>query len=169
MDIRRATSADMIAVWELVRGSYVRAGLAKSDYYALSHWDFAPETTVLVGVEDDEIVGTVSYTLDSFRALPIDEDYKQEVDRVRSDTRTLACVWRLAAKKGGAALARAVLKEILDMGVDDAVMQCHPRHRLFYERRFGFAHLGSRPETAGLHCAPSCLMHTKREVFSKHV
>lgn len=169
MDIRLAVSADMSAVWELVRGSYVRAGLANGDYYALSPWDLAPETTVLVGVENDEIVGTVSYTLDSFRALPIDEDYKQEIDRVRSDTRTLACVWRLAAKKNGVALSRAMMKTMMDMGVDDVVMQCHPRHRLFYERRFGFVHLGSRPETTGLRNAPSCLMHTKREVLSKYV
>lgn len=167
MDIRRAGIDEILSVMEFVRSAYVRSGLlaAHTAYPQWARWDDA-ETTVLVAEEGGELVGTVSITMDSEHGLPVDLDYKVDIDRIRHDDRMLACIWRLAGV--GIELTKAAWKELMNMGGPDIVLQCHPRHRWFYIRRFGLCHLASRPETHGLQHAPSCLMYGKAEVYAKH-
>lgn len=167
MDIRRAGPDETLSVLEFVRSVYVRSGLlaAHAVYPHWARWDDV-ETTILVAEEGGELVGTVSITMDSENGLPVDLDYKDEVDRVRHDDRRLACVWRLAGV--GIELSKASWKELVAMGGPDVVLQCHPRHRWFYTRRFGFCHLASRANTHGLQNAPSCLMYGRSEVYAKH-
>lgn len=104
MEVRIATQTDMSNVYKLTYQSYLKEGYCKkNDKEELIHYphlDNIEETTVIVVYEDENIVGTISLTLDGINKLYIDEDFPEETESVRQEcfekNKNLGCLWRLA-------------------------------------------------------------------------
>lgn len=167
--VRRARGDELHQVWHLSHDEYVRSGLIQPQldrhYPLYPDLDGIPETTVLVAVEGGMMTGSMTMTMDGERGLPTDADYPAETQAERDKGRPLASCWRLATafdcrSRHGvlAALMRHMTHLLVGLGEPTLLMECHPRHVLYYRRRFGFEAVGERKTTHGLTDAPSVLM-----------
>jgi len=130
--------------------------------------DGIPETTVLVAVEDWEIVGTVSLTIDSIHGLNTDSDYKTECNKIRMEGKQLAAAWRLVTVDHDRRVLMGMVTAIIDLSYKLLLQTClytfNPRHESVYKRLLNMktvAHNGS--SIHGLTNAPSVLMRLDRE------
>ena len=62
-------------------------------------FDHIPETTILVAELNEEIVGTISITLDGTRGLPLDKGFDRTCMIMRACGIRMAQVWRVLIKE----------------------------------------------------------------------
>ncbi|MFN8423161.1 MAG: hypothetical protein U0470_07120 [Anaerolineae bacterium] len=100
-DIRPVrTAAELDRVHRLVHDVYVGAGYCDprpdGRLPVYDRFDALPETLVLAAFEGDDVVGTLSVTLDGPLGLSCDHDFRAACDRIRAEGRRLVAVWRNA-------------------------------------------------------------------------
>jgi len=102
--IRPVTSSrDLFDVYRITHDAYVMKGYCLPKPHGMLNpfpeFDHIPETTVLVAVIGEEIVGSVSITIDGPRGFPMDKDFRKEFGVIRQERKQLAAVWRLVIKE----------------------------------------------------------------------
>lgn len=151
MEVRIATQTDMSNVYKLTYQSYLKEGYCKkNDKEELIHYphlDNIEETTVIVVYEDENIVGTISLTLDGINKLYIDEDFPEETERIRQEcfekNKNLGCLWRLATitDKNNKAIICLLFNKTIEIMIDKEINIClfivNPKHASFYNKIFG--------------------------------
>lgn len=101
IEIRKAkTLDDLHRVYRLTHDSYVDAGLYnnQTNRMIIHHpdQDVLPETTIYLVEIKGELVGTVTFTLDSEFGLMVDHGFKEQIDKYRRFYGRIASFWRLA-------------------------------------------------------------------------
>jgi hypothetical protein len=116
-----------------------------------------PEATVMCAWEGDQIVGTMTVTVDSPAGLPLDKDYPQELAALRSQGRKLAefgsfaivqrCWGDGVAQLLSIACARMALRI---HHATDIVIGIHPKAGAVYRALWGFTPMAAPQEHAQL-------------------
>ncbi len=98
------------------------------------HLDYIAESTVLMAMEGDELVGTVSITLDGPEGLHVDEDFPDAMRRLRAPGRRVAAAWRIVTDPAYRSdrrlitrLMRAGFEEVIARKAELLVCSFHPR------------------------------------------
>lgn len=126
--------------------------------------DRVPSVTVLAR-RGAELWATLRLGLDSMAGLQADDHYRKEIDGLRSASRRIAEVTRLAidAPCPPATLLLALFQQALrhlshQPPITDLVIEVNPRHARFYMQRFGFAQIGDERICSRVN-APAVLLH----------
>jgi hypothetical protein len=153
------TTEEYIDAFALVRTAYVFMGIEKlsSPELRIVEQQVLPESTVLVCYEGDELVGTMTVTLDSPAGLPLDADYAGDLDalRVRGallvEYGSLAVVSRCHHDGVPQLLNVAAYRFARErLGATHTVIGVHPRAYPYYRALYGFEHLGAVQSHASL-------------------
>jgi hypothetical protein len=110
-----------------------------------------PTTTLLIALQREQVVATVSLIGDGRLGLPIERIYADEIDQRRDPSRWLGEVSSLASRRLSASsrldvfvnLMRLMAQHARRSGLDHLMAAVHPRHARFYQRRLGFETFGS--------------------------
>lgn len=172
MITRIAEQEDMEQVYRLTHDMYVEAGYCQPQPNGLlrhyPHLDGIPETLVFVAEENGEIIGTNSLTFDSPAKLHVDEDFPEEVEKIRRmcnvTGRNLAASWRIATRPKSRNSLRTVLELINITMIEGAKHHMHmllftfnPKHESFYEKMLGLRTIATS-ENCNAVSAPGVLM-----------
>jgi hypothetical protein len=160
---------DLERVYRLVHDAYVEQGYIDRQpgmqllYNA--EFDNIPETTVLVVEGADQLLGTVSLTVDGPRGLPVDKDFNATCNLVRKEGRMLASAWRLVTRHGYADERRLVMtligeaaSEAVDRGVQTCLCSMNPKHEHFYKRLLNMTSVAYCRAIRNLRNAPGACM-----------
>ena len=138
------------------------SGLRLSLHHAL------PSTKVFVARDRGRVVGTVSLIEDSFIGLPMEELYREELDRLRAQGRRVSEVSALAIDERYKTAGVSILSQLILLLVvyaveirhrDDLCIAINPRHLRFYQRLFPYAaHLGDLKRYGKVNGAPAVLL-----------
>lgn len=140
----------------LVRRMYSRKG------YDVPGMQKMPDRITLVAAQDDVMVGTITLGVDSGKGLLADENYKEEVDKLRADNRRVCELTKFAVDQARG--SKRVLAALFHIAYiygrvlhqqTDVVIEVTPKHAPFYKRMLGFEQLGperinSRVNTMGV-------------------
>jgi hypothetical protein len=158
IEVRRVRDeAEMEDVYRLTHDCFVASGYCtpKPDGRLIHHPHLhgIPQTTVLVAVVNDEIVGTNTWTLDGPAGLHVDRDFRQEVDAIRGEGRILACSYRIVTRVGYrnersivTGLIRETLNQFVAIGGQTAVFSFNPKHERVYQRLLNMATIARRTD-----------------------
>ena len=125
----------------------------------------APNCVTFTATSQDNVIGTLTLTVDSAEGLAADNTFKDEIDKFRSAPGARLCeLTKFAFDTSSPARPRlAALFHIIfiygSMHYDctDLFIEVNPRHRRFYEAMLGFTCVGE-PKTNETVDAPSQLM-----------
>ncbi len=148
-------------VYRLTHDCYVEKGyIQPRTSQLLAHYpefDHIKETTILVAVLDNEIVGSISYTLEGPCGFVITKDYSEACDQVRSEGRQLANAWRLVIKKSCRegnkvlmALVTSVVSTLWHKGITTCFLDVHKKHESAYKRLLNMIPVARQNKVAGL-------------------
>lgn len=105
------------------------------------HLDNSPDTTVLVAIENELIVGTNSLTVDGPSGLHVDHGFKEETNCIRTEGLRLASSWRIASSPTALSrsavfktLIRATVDLIRDKEIETCLFVFPPEFEAFYRR-----------------------------------
>lgn len=154
------TVEDHEDAYRLVRMSYVVEGYlpTRGPEMRISPQHVLPEATVWIATEDDQIVGTMTVVADSPAGLPLDDDYRCELDVLRRDPRTrLVEFGALAVVKRARASGVLLLLQMASAWFTRNVIKgthivcgVNPRGVPFHREVFGFHAIGTTHDHAGL-------------------
>lgn len=148
---------------QLVGRMYASRGL-KIDMHA-THRAPPPHELTLAACRGDTVFGTLTVRIDRGSGLLADELYRDEIDLVRADGRTVCEVGRLAMDH--AHTTPDALRRLFQLafrvahnghGYTDSFIEVHPRHARFYAGKLGYR-LAGKPATCPRVNAPAVLMH----------
>ena len=146
INIRKAkTLDDLQRVYRLTHDSFVAAGLCeRQPHQMIIHHpdqDVIPETIVFLVEIKGELVGTVSFTIDSEFGLMVDSGFKQQIDKYRKFYSKVANFWRLAispAYQNDTRILRNLLGIIASCLLKNQIPVCFftfsPEHARIYEK-----------------------------------
>jgi hypothetical protein len=173
--IRPVANEDELAmVHRLTHDAYVSMGYAtpQPDRRLVHYGDFdhLPETTILVALRQDEIVGSMSLTLDGPWGLTVETDFKKVCDSLRYSGRSLAVIWRFVITKSEnssrqvlMALFQKVTAFALMEGVNTCLITVNPKHETVYQRLLNATVVSTNSFTKGLDQAPGVLLRLDYE------
>lgn len=153
------TVPDYESAFSLVRTAYVFLGIESlaSPPLRMTDQHVLPEATVLVASEGAGVVGTMTVTADSDAGLPLDKDYKTELDALRRQGARLAEFGSLAIVARCHHTGVTTLMNIAAIRIareyDRAthiVMGVHPKAAPVYRALWGFQPLGTTKTHANL-------------------
>ena len=121
-----------------------------------------PDHITLMASQNDTVVGTVTLGVDTGKGLLADENYRQEVDQLRSEGRQVCELTKFAVDQTHG--SKRVLAALFHIAYiygrvlqhqTDVVIEVTPKHALFYKRMLGFEKMGaerlnSRVNTMGV-------------------
>ncbi len=161
----------------LVHVAYAYIGIENvaRERYRITSQHVLPEATVLVVYEGNQLVGTMTVTLDSPAGLPLEGDYPDEVAALRSHERRLVEFGSLAVVKrcyhtGVATLLSmaAVYWSINVLKATDCVIGVHPKAEPFYRALYTFSTVGPAIRHNEL-AAPVLGMHMRFDEIIPHL
>ena len=122
-----------------------------------------------------EIIGTLTLTLDSKKGLLADELYKKEIDTIRSENKKLCEISKLAFKTN--TNSKKIMAELFHSAyiyahtlhaATDAVIEVNPRHAVFYKQLLGFQEIGSQRICPRVN-APALLLHLEHHEITNRI
>jgi hypothetical protein len=146
IEIRKAkTLDDLQRVYRLTHDSFVAAGLCeKQSHQMVIHHpdqDVIPETMIFMVEIKNELVGSVTFTIDSEFGLMVDSGFKQQIDKYRKFYGKVANFWRLAilpAYQNDSRILRHLLGIIASCLLKNQIPVCFftfsPEHARIYEK-----------------------------------
>lgn len=149
-----STLAEVEAAWELVYRSYLRAGLITPHPFRLHTVPHAvqPHSVVICGKIQCLTVSTLSGYFDqpAGLGLPLDKIYRDELDELRADGRTLMEIGLFADRREHLHRSVDAILELMRFvcyfgvthGATDGIIGVHPQHAAFYTRLLGFEQIG---------------------------
>lgn len=140
----------------LIQRMYLRRGYDVSDMHKV------PDRITLMASQNDAVVGTLTLGIDSGKGLMADENYKQEVDQLRSEGRKVCELTKFAVDQTRG--SKRVLASLFHIAYiygrvlhnqTDVLIEVTSKHALFYKRMLGFVqygeeHLNTRVNTMGV-------------------
>jgi len=168
IEIRESGIGNIGDIWSLAHDRYFECGYIDKQFSGMftqyPEYEFLPETKRLIAIDNGELIGTVTITLDGEYGLPIEADWPKETQIVRAVGLPIACVWRLVTKLACASTRRIVLdllkgcvRELIECGEPVILAAFNPRHKDFYKRFCRLTEIGRHEITKGLQNAPSIL------------
>jgi hypothetical protein len=129
-----------------------------------------PATTSFIASIDDEIVGTITLTVDSPAGLAADHIFREEIDAVRNISGAHVCEltkFAFDTDIPSKPLLAALFHIVFIYGqrryqCTDLFIEVNPRHRRFYQSLLGFKRVGDLKTNESVE-APSQLMSLKVE------
>lgn len=131
------------------------------------HFDLSPDTTIFIARRRStrKLVGTLSVTLDGPEGLPAEEDFPDEIDRLRKEHRTLYHIWRFAMDPEIEDCQIDITYGLISLALfSEQFARCtgstaivHPRHVPFY-RSLECGPIAYRTCARGLSNAPAVLI-----------
>lgn len=168
------SSFELAEVYRLTHDTYVERGycLPQPDG-KLIHYpqlENIPETTVLVALQDGQVMGTVSLTLDGPCGFHVDTDFKPVCDQVRAEGIKVGASWRIATRqalRGERQVVMALIGEVVSYAfevfeLDTFLCTFNPRHERIYGRLLGMRTIARNETCEGLKNAPAVLMRCDR-------
>ena len=163
--------ADNLSEWEasyqLHYDEYLRAGYVKeasSSRMIFNIHNLLPETVVLVTKISDMMVSTLTQFFDDpVFGLPLDMIYKKELDKLRTQGRSISEIGSLVTRNDFRwqnlfmHLCQAMYWYARFQKVDDLCIAVNPKHTRFYETVFLFEQIGPKKFYPKVH-APAVLM-----------
>lgn len=155
---KEASKNELDDVYSLLYESYLRVGLTviNDSQRKVTKWHKLPNTFVYIAREKDQLIYTVTLIIDSEHGLPIEEIFKDEIEKFRLQKLALAEVSCLASKFGYLSvienlnvltnLIKLLILEARSKSIDQLVLSVHPTHAKFYERFFGCYIIGPPKE-----------------------
>lgn len=129
----------------LINRKYVQRG------YGTNHKvPTAPNCVTFTASSEDNIIGTLSLTVDSVAGLALDQTFKEELDAIRKEPGVKICeLTKFAVDSSESSLKLlAALFHIIfiygtgKFGGTDLFIEVNPRHRRFYQAMLGFKPVG---------------------------
>ncbi len=171
--VRVATRDDMEDVWELAYNSYVSEGYCpESPSGKLRHYellDAIPETTVYLAERGDDLLGSVTFTIDSPAGLHTDKAFRAETNMERQTCAfgnlVLAASWRIVTNpncRGKLDVLKSLIRrglihlEMLE--VDILLCTFNPKHARAWKRLIGIELIAGPRDDATVNGAPAVLM-----------
>lgn len=132
-------------VFSLTHDAFVDAGLAKEQNDGkLIHYpqlDKIENTFIMIAVDNGEIIGTNTLTIDGTNGIHTDIYYKKETKEIRSEGRKLASSWRIAVKPGyrnQRQVVMSLIKKTFEIASEHSVETClftfYDKHEKVYQR-----------------------------------
>jgi hypothetical protein len=150
-----ATPEDYLAAFNLVYKVFVRTGYTKPGPtpFRLAPQHCHPDSRIFVGMCKDsgKIIYSVSIFPDSDKGLPMDMEFREQLDALRSQGRFIVEAGHLAADPefkmntmNIPMLGNKILYQYATqyLGADDIVITTHPRHCWVYEDLLLFERIG---------------------------
>jgi hypothetical protein len=146
------TVDDYRGAFRLVRAAYIAHGIesVRDPELRITPQHLMPEATVFVAHEDGQLVGTMTVTLDSPAGLPMDKEYRPELDALRATNTVIAEYGSLAVVQRCRHAGVTTLLNIaadrwanLLLGATHTVAQVHPKAEVIYAAHYNFEALGA--------------------------
>jgi hypothetical protein len=140
----------------LVQRMYLQKG------YDIPGMQKMPDRITLTASQNGIVAGTITLGIDAGNGLLADENYKQEVDRIRAEGRRVCELTKFAVDQtlGSKRVLAALFNVAYIYGrvlhkQTDVVIEVTPKHAKFYKRMLGFEQMGterlnSRVNTVGV-------------------
>jgi len=163
------TLSEMQQIYKLTHECYVASGYcAPKPAGMIVHYpdfDHLPESTHLIAVLGEKVVGAMSLTEDGPGGFTIEDDFKKECEAIRQEGLKVGSLWRLvvdeSTREGRVvviALMQAIHALLLEQKIETALMVINPKHESVYKRACNATIVARRNETRGLSNAPAVLM-----------
>ena len=171
------TTDEYYKAFRLIYSEYYKVGYTQRHQSAMlySLWSLLPSTTVFIFKSHLEVASTMSHMMDSeLFGLPMDQVYKDCLDRLRAQGRKIAEVGALVTQHRRRwsnlmiFLCRAVVQFAKLSGVTDLVLMVNPKHVRFYSQiLFGEPFAEERPyDKVG---APAVALRVNLETFEDNL
>ena len=136
--------------------------------------DNEPNRITLVADTRGKTVGTMTLCLDGDIGLPADENFRDELDKLRSQGRKISEPSKLAIEDNVPKRVFASLIHISYIyahnifGFSDWVIEVNPRHAMFYKKMLGFQNFGEERVCTRVN-APAVLLRLNLEYMSEQI
>jgi len=167
----------VLEAWGLVYLAYRRIDLIDPNTYRIHTSSQAPQphSAVITGRIREVTASTLTCIRDTDAGLPLDHEYKPELDTLRAEGRCLTEIGLLADRRQQPARAADSLFMLIHYALDyafrdggtDAIIGVHPRHARFYRRAFGWEPYGSERTYAVVKNHPVVLLRLDREALDR--
>jgi hypothetical protein len=173
------SSRDLFEVYKITHDVYVAKGfcLPRPDGILNPYvgFDHLPETTILVAVMGEEIVGSVSITREGPKGFPTDRDFPKESKLIRQDGRRLAAVWRMVVKESCpirhqvlTTLLSEMARRLTQEEIDTCFLAVHPSYVKACKRILNMTTVGGSKTTIGPTSIPAVLMRCDSKNLPEH-
>lgn len=155
LEVRKIkTQEELEAVYRLTHDAYVAEGYCQPQPDGMlrhyKKYDRLEETDILIALEGDKIVGTISITRSNLSGFPMDEDFPDEVNQIRHRSfimgRYLGACWRIATVpecRNGFAVVLALIKSLVETcareGINEMIYVFNPKHVKIYRHLLGMS------------------------------
>ena len=168
------------AAYELVYRLYREKGYADPNESRmwLSVYNLLPDTTTLVVLKDEEIVGTLTVVFDGPLGLPADTLYRNEMNGLRRAGRRPAEIISLGVADEDRRTSRDILVKLFNYvylvswhlrGATDFVITVNPHHAAYYRKTLLFENLGRERCYGKVGGAPAMLLRLNLEIPDRAV
>jgi hypothetical protein len=139
----------------------------------LSLYNLLPDTTTLVVLREDEVVGTLTVVFDGPLGLPGDKLYKEEIDVLRKTGREPAEIISLGVAEKGRRSSQDILVKLFNYvylvsrhlkSATDFVITVNPHHAAYYHKTLLFEEWGTEHTYEKLGGAPAVLLRLRLEI-----
>ena len=163
------------SAYELIYRLYREKGYANPNDSRmwLSLYNLLPDTTTLVVLQEDEVVGTLTVVFDGSLGLPGDKLYKEEIDVLRKTGRKPAEIISLGVADKGRRASRDILVKLFNYvylvsrhlkDATDFVITVNPHHAAYYHKTLLFEEWGPEYTYEKLGGAPAVLLRLNLEI-----
>ncbi len=160
------------ASYELVYRLYREKGYAEVNESRmwLSLYNLLPDTTTLIVLKDEEMVGTLTVVFDSPLGLPGDTLYGKEIDLLRESGRRPAEIVSLGVADEDRRTSRDILVKLFNYAYlvsrfirkhTDFVITVNPHHAAYYQKTLLFEECGSERTYNKVGGAPAVLLRVR--------
>lgn len=175
------TQDQLNGVYRITHDQYVAEGCSTPQQDGmLRHYriyDRIPETVIFIAQKDNKLVGTLSVTISNMTGFPCDEDFRDEVAKIKETARIMgrkiANCWRLVTDRSTNLevvflLINAAVEECAKQHVHEILFVVNPKHVSVYQKLLGMRIVAeSQVETVR---APGILLHADgRHLASKWI
>jgi hypothetical protein len=163
------------SAYELIYRLYREKGYIDSNHSRmwLSLYNLLPDTTTLVVLREDEVVGTLTVVFDGPLGLPGNKLYKEEIDALRMTGRKPAEIISLGVAEKGRRSSRDILLKLFNYvylvsrhlkDATDFVITVNPHHAAYYHKTLLSEEWGSERAYEKLGGAPAVLLRINLEI-----
>ena len=166
------------SAYELIYRLYREKGYAapNDSKMWLSLYSLLPDTTTLVVLQEDKVVGTLTVVFDGHLGLPGDKLYKEEIDVLRKTGRKPAEIISLGVADKGRRSSRDILVKLFNYvylvsrhlkDATDFVITVNPHHAAYYHKTLLFEEWGPEHTYEKLGGAPAVLLRLNLEIIDR--
>jgi len=163
------------SAYELIYRLYREKGYANPNDSRmwLSLYNLLPDTTTLVVLREDEVVGTLTVVFDGSLGLPGDKLYKKEINVLRKTGRKPAEIISLGVADKGRRSSRDILLKLFNYvylvskhlkNATDFVITVNPHHAAYYHKTLLSEEWGPERAYEKLGGAPAVLLRINLEI-----